>query len=122
MKANKRLFAFMRGYMGTITSVKRNPSLRDEVIRMKIKDELRNELVTKDLFNEKMKAIDERFVALEEKMDVRFKATDQRIDHLEMKMDERFKRTDLKMNIIIGISLLAMTVFNPQFLGLLSKR
>jgi len=118
--------------MGTITSVKRNPSLRDEVIRMKIKDELRNELITKDLFNEKMKAIDERFVALEEKMDVRFKATDQRIDHLEikmdqrignleMKMDERFKRTDLKMNIIIGLSLLAMTLFNPKFMDIMSK-
>ena len=114
--------------MERIFAMKAHPTLKEEVIRMRIKDELRGELVTKELFNERMKGIDVQFAAVYQRfaaVDARFddleKRMDQKFIHLEMKMDERFKRTDLKMNVIIGLSLLAMTLFNPRFMDIIAR-
>jgi hypothetical protein len=54
------------------------------------KDELKNELVTRDVFEERFKVI-----------------------------DERFKRLDFKLNIFIGIALIGITFANPSFVELI---
>jgi hypothetical protein len=51
-----------------------------------------NELVTRDLFEEKFKVV-----------------------------DEKFKRLELKLNILIILVLLALTLFNPAFLSIIEK-
>lgn len=51
-----------------------------------------NELVTRDLFEERFKVV-----------------------------DERFKRLELKLNILIILVLLALTLFNPAFLSIIEK-
>ena len=96
--------------MGTISTSRRNSALRDEIKKIKIKVGLRSELVQKDFFTKTMKG-----------MDARFELVDQRFGHLEMKIDERFKRTDLKINALIGLVILTMTVFNPTFMDVLAR-
>jgi hypothetical protein len=49
-------------------------------------------LITRDLFEERFKVV-----------------------------DERFKRLELKLNIIIILVLLALTLFNPAFLSIIEK-
>jgi len=58
-----------------------------------------NELVTRDLFEERFKVINERFKVV----------------------DEKFKRLELKLNILIILDLLALTLFNPAFLSIIEK-
>jgi hypothetical protein len=64
-----------------------------------------NELVTRDLFEERFKVINERFNSIDEKFKV---------------VDEKFKRLELK-NILIILVLLALTLFNPAFLSIIEK-
>jgi hypothetical protein len=70
-------------------SRKNTDSLRIEV-KAALKDELKNELVTRDVFEERFKVI-----------------------------DERFKRLDFKLNIFIGIALIGITFANPTFVELI---
>jgi len=65
-----------------------------------------NELVTRDLFEERFKVINERFNSIDEKFKV---------------VDEKFKRLELKLNILIILVLLALTLFNPAFLSIIEK-
>jgi hypothetical protein len=51
-----------------------------------------NELVTRDLFEERFKVV-----------------------------DEKFKRLELKLDILIILVLLALTLFNPAFLSIIEK-
>jgi hypothetical protein len=60
--------------------------------KIKVKDDLRNELVTRELFEERFKTF-----------------------------DEKFKNLEFKINIMIGIAAAACTVFNPGLLSLLEK-
>ena len=79
-----------------------------------------NELVTRDLFEERFKVINERFNSIDEK----FKAIDEKfkvIDERFKVVDERFKRLELKLNILIILVLLALTLFNPAFLSIIEK-
>jgi hypothetical protein len=77
-------------------SRKNTDSLRIEV-KAALKDELKNELVTRDVFEERFKVLDERFKVV----------------------DERFKRLDFKLNIFIGIALIGITFANPTFVELI---
>ena len=67
-----------------------------------LRDDLRQELVTRELFEERMKVIDERFKSLEKEM------------------NERFTSLNYKLNIFIAIALLALTLANPTFAALVS--
>jgi len=77
---------------------------RKEHLKIEIKEELKHELVTRELFEERFKSIDERFKSIDE----RFKS-----------MDERFNTLNFKLNIFIGIALIALTLANPTFAELI---
>ena len=79
---------------------------KKELMKIELKDELRNELVTKELFEERFKNIDERFKNIDE----RFK-----------NIDERFKILDFKINILIALILIVITFANPTFVTLIKE-
>jgi len=83
-------------------------------IKSELRDDLRQELVTRELFEEWMKVIDERFKSLEREMNERFKS-------LEREMNERFTSLNFKLNIFIAIALLALTLANPTFAALVGR-
>ena len=64
-----------------------------------IMDEKKQELVTRELFEERFKVIEEKFKVMEEK----------------------FAGLHLKMNIFIAIAIIALTFANPTFVELLKK-
>jgi len=80
-------------------------------IKMELKEELSNTLVTRDLFETRIQAIQDH-------IDQRFAVVDERFLRFENRIDERFKRNDLKFNLLIGILLFGFTLFNPGFLEL----
>jgi hypothetical protein len=61
-----------------------------------IKDELKNELITRDVFEASFKTMEERFKT----------------------MEERFKRLDLKLNIFMALAFITLTFANPTFTDL----
>ncbi|MEA3349071.1 MAG: hypothetical protein U9Q82_00455 [Chloroflexota bacterium] len=72
---------------------------KKEYIKIELKDELRQELVTRELFEERMKVIDGRFNMV----------------------DEKFNSLNLKLNIFIAIALIALTLANPTFVALIGR-
>jgi len=90
---------------------------KKELLKLEIKDELRNELVTRGIFEERFKSIEERFKSLEKAMDERFKGVDERFKGV----DERFNSLHFKMNIFIAIALIALTFANPTFIKLIER-
>ncbi len=75
-----------------------------------LKDELKQELVTREIFEERSNVIEERFKSLENTMTEKFKV-----------VDEKFASLHFKMNIFIAIALIALTFANPTFVQLLQK-
>ncbi len=65
--------------------------------REALKDELKQELVTRELF-------ETRFKSLEEVMAEKFKV-----------VDEKFSSLHFKMNLFIAVALIALTFANPTF-------
>ena len=84
--------------MTTYTLPREAFNLKDSA-KIEIKDDLKKELVTKELFEERHKVIEERFNVI----------------------DERFKSLNFKLNIFIAIALIALTFANPTFVGLRQK-
>lgn len=72
---------------------------KKELVKIELKDELKNELVTRELFEERFKSIEERFKGIE----------------------ERFKMLDFKLNIFIALALIAITFANPTFVELIKQ-
>jgi len=72
---------------------------KKELSKIEIKEELKNELVTKELFDERFNVIEERF----------------------KNIDERFKMLDFKLNIFIAIALIALTFANPTFVEIIKQ-
>mgnify|MGYP001561041581 CR=1 FL=1 len=68
-------------------------------VKIELKEELRQELVTRELFEERFKMIEQRFNVV----------------------DEKFKSLNFKLNIFIAIALLALTLANPTFATLVGK-
>ena len=83
---------------------------KKEQIKGEVREELRQELVTRELFEEQMKVIDGRFNLVDE----RFKS-------LATEMNERFTSLNFKLNIFIAIALLALTLANPTFAALVGR-
>ena len=79
---------------------------KKELLKIELKEELRNELVTRELFEERFKNIDERF----KQVDERFK-----------QVDERFKMLDFKINILIALTMIVITFANPTFVALVKE-
>jgi hypothetical protein len=79
---------------------------KKEHIKIELKEELKKELVTRELFEERFKSIDERFKSIDE----RFKS-----------IDERFKMLDFKINILIALTLIVITFANPTFVELIKN-
>jgi len=79
---------------------------KKEYIKIEIKDELKKELVTRELFEERFNVIDERFKSIDE----RFKG-----------IDERFKTLEFKINILIALMMIVITFANPTFVALVEK-
>ncbi len=90
-------------------------------IKIELKEELRQELVTRELF-------EERYSRLEREMNERFNVVDEKFKSLATEMnerfnvvDEKFKSLNFKLNIFIAIALLALTLANPTFTVLVQK-
>jgi hypothetical protein len=74
-----------------------------QFLKVALKEELKQELVTLEIF-------EERFKGLENTMTEKFKL-----------VDEKFASLHFKMNIFIAIALIALTFANPTFVQLLQK-
>ena len=78
---------------------------KKEYTKIEVKEELRTELITNERFSaletkmdERFKVVDEKFSALETKMDERFKGVDEKFSALEIKVDERFSALEAKVD------------------------
>lgn len=83
---------------------------KKELVKIEIKDELKKELVTREIFEERFKVIEERFNVVDEKL-----------KSLEKVMNEKFNSLNFKLNIFIAIALIALTFANPTFVQLIGK-
>jgi len=81
-----------------------------QFLKIEIKDELKQELVTREIF-------EERFKSLENVLAEKFKVVDERFKVV----DEKFSSLHFKMNIFIAIALIALTFTNPAFVELIKK-
>jgi hypothetical protein len=79
---------------------------KKEISKAEVKEELKNELVTRGLFENLRNEIKERFNVVDEKFKV---------------VDEKFKSLNFKLNIFIVIALIALTFANPTFVQLIGK-
>jgi hypothetical protein len=70
---------------------------KKEHLKIELKDELKHELVTRDIFDERFNSINERFKSI----------------------DERFNTLNFKLNIFIAIATIALTLANPTFADLI---
>jgi hypothetical protein len=112
------------------------------MIKIEVRDELRKELVTREIFeealkslrneirerfnvvDEKFKGVDEKFKGVDEKfkgVDEKFKGVDEKLESLEERMLEKFKSLDFKLNLFLAIALIALTFANPVFVELIKK-
>jgi len=94
---------------------------KKEQIKVELRDALRQELVTRELFEERMKVIDERFKSLETEMNGRFKSLETEMVQRFNVVDEKFTSLNFKLNIFIAIALLALTLANPTFAALVGR-
>lgn len=87
------------------------------MIKVEVREELRKELVTREMFESLGKEIRERFNVVDEK----FKGVDEKFKNLEDRLDEKFKSLNFKLNIFLAIALIALTFANPAFAELIKK-
>lgn len=76
---------------------------KKNIVKIEVKDELKKELVTREIFEERIKN-------LEREISERFKV-----------VEEKFKSLNFKLNIFIAVALIALTFANPTFVGLIEK-
>ncbi|MEK7728597.1 MAG: hypothetical protein AAB354_09300 [candidate division KSB1 bacterium] len=72
---------------------------KKEMIKIEVREELRKELVTREIFESFSIEVRERFNVV----------------------DEKFKSLNLRLNIFLAIALIALTFANPAFVVLLQK-
>jgi len=90
---------------------------KKEMIKIEVREELRRELVTREMFEGLEKEIREKFNVVNE----RFNVVDEKFKSLEQRMDEKFKSLNFKLNLFLAIALVALTFANPTFVGLIEK-
>ena len=79
---------------------------KKNILKIELKEELKNELVTRELFEERFKNVDEKFNTIDE----RFK-----------NVDEQFKILNFKFNLLITLVIIALTFANPTFVAVIEK-
>ncbi len=101
---------------------------RWKVTKDELLDAIRREFVSREIFEERMKIIDERFKNLENKMDERFKTLETKMDERFHgvnerfhTINERFRSLNFKLNIFLVIFFIALTFANPTFVKLQEK-
>ena len=115
---------------------------KKEMVKIEVREELRKELVTREMFEgqrkelaekfnvvtERFNVVDEKFISLETKMNERFKVVDEKFISLEKAMnarfdvvDEKFKSLNFKLNLFLAVALIALTFANPAFVELIKK-
>jgi len=108
---------------------------KKEMVKIEVREELRKELVTREMFegqrkeiNEKFNVVDEKLKSLEKGMNERFIAVDEKFIGLEKVMnarfnvvDEKFKSLNFKLNLFLAVALIALTFANPTFVELIKK-
>ena len=87
------------------------------MIKIEVRDELRRELVTREIFEERLKIIEEKFKSLRNEINERFNVVDEKFKVI----DEKFKSLNFKLNIFIAIALIALTFANPAFVQLIGE-
>jgi len=97
---------------------------KKEMIKIEVREELRKELVTREIFDGQRKEINEKFNVVNE----RFNVVDEKFISLERVMnerfnvvDEKFKSLNFKLNLFLAIALIALTFANPAFVELIKK-
>jgi hypothetical protein len=81
-----------------------------EMIKIEVREELRKELVAREIFE-----------SLGIKMREKFKLVDEKLESLEDRMDEKFKSPNFKLNLFWAIALIALAFANPAFVELFKK-
>ncbi|MFN5539023.1 MAG: hypothetical protein ACK481_03055 [Candidatus Melainabacteria bacterium] len=92
-------------------------SAQGKTLKNEVKEELKNELITRELFLVHAQLMEEKFQIVEE----RFKMIDERFKVAEKSNEDRFKTLDWKINVLITLMTLFGTFLNPAFLAFLSK-
>jgi len=90
---------------------------KKEMIKIEVRDELRKELVTREIFDETLKS-------LRNEMRERFNVVDEKFKGIDEKfkvVDEKFKSLNFKLNLFLTIALIALTFANPTFVELIKK-
>jgi predicted nuclease with TOPRIM domain len=75
------------------------------MLKIEVREELRKELVTRELFEGLLKEMRERFNVVDEKfngVNEKFRVVDERFKSLEDRMDEKFKGLNFKLNLFFG--------------------
>ena len=75
-----------------------------QFLHITLKEELKQELVTREIFEERFKVVEERFKSLESVMTEKFKLVDEKLASLQF-----------RMNLFIAVALIALTFANPTF-------
>lgn len=113
IKAEKMAKAFETAIESIDNKAKELIIEKKNSIKIELKEELKNELVTRELFEQRCNSIEERFNSVYE----RFNLIDEKFNLI----DEKFKILNFKLNIFIVIALLALTFANPTFTELIKK-
>ena len=79
---------------------------KKEMIKIEVREELRKELVTREMFDALVVEMRERFNVVNERFN---------------SVDEKFKSLHFKLNLFIAIALIALTFANPAFVTLIQK-
>jgi len=97
---------------------------KKEMVKIEVREELRKELVTREMFDGQRKEINEKFNVVNE----RFNVVDEKFISLEKVMnerfnvvDEKFKSLNFKLNLFLAIALIALTFANPAFVELIKR-
>ncbi|MDZ7363561.1 MAG: hypothetical protein ONB46_23005 [candidate division KSB1 bacterium] len=83
---------------------------KKELLEIEIKEDLKHELLTREIFEERFQVVEERFNVVDEK-----------IKSLEKVMSEKLNSLNFKLNIFIAIALIALTFANPTVVQLIGK-
>jgi hypothetical protein len=115
---------------------------KKEMVKIEVREELRKELVTREMFdgqrkeiNEKFNVVDEKLKSLEKEIRERFNVVDERFHVVDEKfislekvmnarfnvVDEKLKSLNFKLNLFLAVALIALTFANPAFVELIKK-
>jgi len=98
---------------------------KKEHVKIEIKEELKNELVTGELFEARFhyldNKIDERFTYLDNKIEERFNYLDNKIEERFATLNVKIDALNFKFNILVALMIIVVTFANPNFINLIEK-